>query len=240
MATRTAAGLFDVSHMGEIEVRGERALELVQHVTCNDASRLAAGQAQYSGLMNENGGFVDDILVHKFSDTRYFLCVNAGNQDKDFEHICAHNRFGAQVENAGERYSQLAIWAERRASRSGSPKPLLNPSSITVRYRRGQRRGLPDRPHRYTGEPDSKSTSRPNIPGSRGPPCWRPARASLLPCGLGARNTLRLEAACACTAEIDSTPHRGRLVYPGSASRRATSRPPAAKPRPGTGANRSA
>ena len=65
MATRTAAGLFDVSHMGEIEVRGERALDLVQHVTCNDAFRLADGQIQYSGLMTNEGTFVDDLLVHR-------------------------------------------------------------------------------------------------------------------------------------------------------------------------------
>jgi aminomethyltransferase len=109
MATRTVAGLFDVSHMGEIEVRGEHALELVQHVTCNDASKLAVGQAHYSGLMTERGTFVDDLLVHKISDTHYFLCVNASNQDQDFEHIRTHNRVGAQIENAGKRYSQLAI-----------------------------------------------------------------------------------------------------------------------------------
>ena len=109
MATRTAAGLFDVSHMGEIEVRGPHALALVQHVTCNDASKLVVGQAHYSGLMTEKGTFVDDLLVHKISDTHYFLCVNASNQDQDFEHIRAHNRIGAQIENAGERYSQLAI-----------------------------------------------------------------------------------------------------------------------------------
>ncbi|HEY4783294.1 MAG TPA: glycine cleavage system protein T, partial [Chthoniobacterales bacterium] len=92
LATRTAAGLFDVSHMGEIEVRGDRALDLVQYITCNDAARLAIGQAHYSGLMTEQGTFVDDLLVHKISGTHYFLCVNAGNQDQDFEHIRAHNR----------------------------------------------------------------------------------------------------------------------------------------------------
>src|SRR6202521_5904992 len=103
MATRTAAGLFDVSHMGEIEVRGAHALELVQHVTCNDAAKLADGQAQYSGLMTAAGTFVDDLLVHRISDTHYLLCVNAGNQDQDFEYIRSHNRFGTDLENSGER-----------------------------------------------------------------------------------------------------------------------------------------
>ena len=125
--------------MGEIEVRGAHALELVQHVTCNDASKLVVGQAHYSGLMTEQGTFVDDLLVHKISDTHYFLCVNAGNQDQDFEHIRAHNRMGAQIENAGERYSQLAIQGpERRwASCNGSPPCRWNRSAtITLRLGR--------------------------------------------------------------------------------------------------------
>src|SRR5579862_3787943 len=94
-AVRTRAGLFDVSHMGEIEVRGPQALDLVQWVTCNDASKLIDGQAHYSGLMTDLGTFIDDLLVHKFSGTHYFLCVNAGNQDRDFEYILSQNRFDA-------------------------------------------------------------------------------------------------------------------------------------------------
>src|SRR5271169_5601385 len=86
-AVRTKAGLFDVSHMGEIEIRGPAAIELVQFVTCNDAAQLTAGQAHYSGLMTPQGTFVDDLLVHKISETHYLLCVNASNQDKDFAHI---------------------------------------------------------------------------------------------------------------------------------------------------------
>src|SRR5258708_34541652 len=109
LATRTAAGLFDVSHMGEIEVRGERALDLVQHVTCNDAARLAIGQAHYSGLMTEPGTFVDDRLVHKISGTHYFLCGNASNQEQAFEHIRAHSLAGARTETPGAGSSHLAI-----------------------------------------------------------------------------------------------------------------------------------
>src|SRR6266849_4360047 len=108
-AVRRAVGLFDVSHMGEIEIRGPGALRLVSAVTTNDAARLKIGQAQYSALLYEHGGFVDDILVHKVADDHYFLCVNASNQDKDYEHIVANNRFDATVENAGSRYAQLAI-----------------------------------------------------------------------------------------------------------------------------------
>src|ERR1700719_1844955 len=115
-AVRERVGVFDVSHMGEIEVRGRHALDLVQHVTVNDASKLKLGQAQYSALLYGHGGFVDDILVHLVHDHQYFLCVNAANQDKDYEHILAVARalrFDAMIENAGPRYAQLAIQGPR-------------------------------------------------------------------------------------------------------------------------------
>src|ERR1700677_5197619 len=115
-AVRTRAGLFDVSHMGEIEIRGPGALGLVQLLSCNNAAKLSIGQAHYSGLMTSRGTFVDDLLVHKFSDTHYLLCVNAGNQDDDFQHIVANNKFDAEVENAGPRYSQLALQGPRAAA----------------------------------------------------------------------------------------------------------------------------
>src|SRR5450432_3843797 len=94
---RTAVGLFDVSHMGEIEIRGPEAIQLADYVSTNAVTRLKQGQAQYSGLLYEHGGFVDDILVHKVSDESIFICVNAGNQDKDFEHIRDANRFDCEV-----------------------------------------------------------------------------------------------------------------------------------------------
>src|ERR1051326_2225842 len=112
-AVRQAAGLFDVSHMGEIEIRGAEAARLVNHVTTNDVGRLAIGQVQYSGLLYAHGGFVDDILVHKVAGDHYFLCVNASNQDKDYEHLAALNSFDAVVENSGDRYAQLAVQGPR-------------------------------------------------------------------------------------------------------------------------------
>src|SRR3954447_20497537 len=108
-AVRNAVGIFDVSHMGEIEIHGRQAAQLVDYVSTNNASKLKPGQAHYSALLYEHGGFVDDILVHKIADDHFFLCVNASNQEKDFEHIQAMNRFDAQVEFASERYAQLAI-----------------------------------------------------------------------------------------------------------------------------------
>ncbi len=88
-AVRTAVGLFDVSHMGEIDVTGARALDFVQYVTCNDAAKLVPGRAQYSGLMTPRGTFVDDLLVHRLADDHYFLVVNAANNDKDYAYLCA-------------------------------------------------------------------------------------------------------------------------------------------------------
>src|SRR5215471_2101487 len=113
LAVRNSVGLFDVSHMGEIEVRGPEAAKLTDYVTTNAVSKLKLGQAHYSGLLYEHGGFVDDILVHKVADDHFFLCVNASNQDKDFEHISANNKFNCTVENAGDRYAQIAVQGPR-------------------------------------------------------------------------------------------------------------------------------
>src|ERR1700686_2175925 len=106
---RQAVGLFDVSHMGEIEIRGSEAMRVVDSVTTNSVARLKNGQAQCSGLLYEHGGFVDDILVHKVADDSFFLCVNASNQEKDFAHIQAANRFDCEVEYASAKYAQLAL-----------------------------------------------------------------------------------------------------------------------------------
>src|ERR1051326_2846160 len=106
---RQRVGLFDVSHMGEIEISGPDAFALTDSVTTNAVGKLAIGQAHYSGLLYEHGGFVDDILVHKVADDHYFICVNASNQEKDYEHIAAVNKHNAKVEFASERYAQLAI-----------------------------------------------------------------------------------------------------------------------------------
>src|SRR5437879_1914706 len=112
-AVRNAVGVFDVSHMGEIEVRGPEALYVVDYVATNAAAKLKTGQAQYSGLLYAHGGFVDDILVHKVDDDHFFICVNASNQEKDFEHIREANKFDAVVEFSSDKYAQLAIQGPR-------------------------------------------------------------------------------------------------------------------------------
>ncbi|MGA8223537.1 MAG: glycine cleavage system aminomethyltransferase GcvT [Candidatus Acidiferrales bacterium] len=208
-AVRTRAGLFDVSHMGEIEVRGPEALALVQHVTSNNAAKLIIGQAQYSGLMTSRGTFVDDLLVHKISDTHYLLCVNAGNQEGDFDHVLANNRFDAKVENAGPRYSQLAIQGPRAKE---ILQRLTHVTLDPIRYYYftfGKVDGVDCLIARtgYTGEDGFEIYFAPEFSEKLWNNLLETGKsAGMIPCGLGARNTLRLEAGmCLYGHEIDDT-----------------------------------
>ncbi len=208
-AVRTRAGLFDVSHMGEIEILGPGALGLVQLVSCNNAAKLNVGQAHYSGLMTSRGTFVDDLLVHKISDTHYLLCVNAGNQDHDFEHIVEHNKFDAKVENAGPRYSQLAIQGPRAKDILQRLTPVALDSIHYYHFAFGKVSGIDCLIARtgYTGEDGFEIYFAPE----HSKELWSDLihagePAGMIPCGLGARNTLRLEAGmCLYGHEIDDT-----------------------------------
>ncbi len=196
-AVRTAVGVFDVSHMGEIEIRGPEAGKLIDYVATNNAGKLKTGQAQYSALLYEHGGFVDDILVHKVSDSEFFLCVNASNQEKDFEHMVANNRFDAEVEFASEKYAQIAVQG---------PKALQVLQKLTATrlseikyywFADGEINGVPARLARtgYTGEDGFEVYVAP----AEAPRLWEEIfeagqEFGIKACGLGARNTLRLEA----------------------------------------------
>ena len=208
-AVRTRAGLFDVSHMGEIEIRGAQALNLVQQVSCNDAAKLVVGQAHYSGLMTERGTFVDDLLVHKISDSHYLLCVNAANQDYDFEHIETNNKFDAKVENAGQRYSQLAIQGPKAKEILQRVTPVSLDSIRYYHFAFGQVGGVECLIARtgYTGEDGFEIYFDPGHSEKLWDELMKAGEpAGLLPCGLGARNTLRLEAGmCLYGHEIDET-----------------------------------
>ncbi|HSU61057.1 MAG TPA: glycine cleavage system aminomethyltransferase GcvT [Bryobacteraceae bacterium] len=196
-AVRTGVGLFDVSHMGEIEIRGPEAGKLVDYVSTNHAAKLKPGQAHYSALLYEHGGFVDDILVHKVSDSEFFLCVNAGNQEKDFDHIRQQNRFNAEVDFASERYAQLAIQGPKaRATLQKLTDTSLESikyywfadGTVTGKHARIAHTG-------YTGEDGFEIYISP----SDAPRMWNEVLQAgrefdIKPCGLGARNTLRLEA----------------------------------------------
>ena len=109
LTVRNSVGVFDVSHMGEIWVKGPHALEFIQWVTSNDASKLYPGKVQYSCFPNGKGGIVDDLLVYKYDDQKYLLVVNASNTEKDWNWLVSQNKFGAILENSSDKISQLAI-----------------------------------------------------------------------------------------------------------------------------------
>jgi len=197
VAVRTAAGLFDVSHMGEIEVRGPQSLALLQHVTSNDVSRLEDGQAQYSALMLPSGSCIDDCVVHRFGPEHYFLCVNAANTDRDYAWMVQCNSFGADVLNVSAQYSQIALQG---------PKALEILTKVTENdpgdlkyywFRPAKVAGVEGILARtgYTGEDGFEFYFSPDSSQH----IWNTLldagqQEGLIPAGLGARNTLRLEA----------------------------------------------
>ena len=196
-AVRKNVGLFDVSHMGEIEIHGAEALALTDYVSTNAASKLRVGQAHYSGLLYEHGGFVDDILVHKVADDHFFICVNASNQDKDYAHIDGANRRRATVDFASDRYAQLAIQGPKGLS---TLQKLTSTDLAAIKY------------YHFTDGEVSRTSARIARTGYTGEDGFEiyiaPREAERIwfdllkageefgikPCGLGARNTLRLEA----------------------------------------------
>jgi len=199
VAVRTRAGLFDVSHMGEIQVRGPEALSLLQFVTSNDVARLKTGQAQYSALMYAQGSAVDDCLVHRLGEGHYLLCVNASNTDKGFDWITRQNvQFGADVRNVSADYAQLALQGPLAATILAKVSPSDLAAIQYYWFTWGECCGVEGWLARtgYTGEdgfefyfPPAESERVWNALLEAGRP------EGLIPAGLGARNTLRLEAA---------------------------------------------
>lgn len=198
VAVRTRAGLFDVSHMGEIEIRGPGALELCQKISANDVSRINLQQAQYNLLMNEKGGIVDDVIFYKIEPNYFLICVNASNSDKDFAWIEKQAEGNVELENASSRYAQLALQgplAEKilqplTSLRLSEMKPFFfafgDVSSIRCLVARTG----------YTGE-DGFEVYCGSAEAER---LWNALLKSgepmeLEPAGLGARDTLRLEKA---------------------------------------------
>jgi aminomethyltransferase len=208
-AVRRAVGVFDVSHMGEIEIHGREAGKLADFVTTNAVHRLKIGQAQYSGLLYPHGGFVDDILVHKVAEDHYFLCVNASNQEKDFEHIRSLNQFDARVDYASGRYAQLAIQGPKARDTLRKLTPVDLGAIRYYWFADGEVCSVPARiAHTgYTGEDGFEIYAAPAHAGR----IWDAvleagAEFGIKPCGLGARNTLRLEAKMALYGhEIDAS-----------------------------------
>ena len=195
-AVREAAGLFDVSHMGEFEVRGERARDFVQFVTTNDVDRLSVWQAQYSGLVDEQGRLLDDLLVYRFPD-HYFLVVNASNRDRDWAAVRQHaERFGVELRDRSDEMALLALQGPRAAAILAR---LTETDLEEIGYYRFRQGEVADRPAiisrtGYTGEDGFELY----VAADDAPALWRRlletgAPDGLVPAGLGARDSLRLE-----------------------------------------------
>jgi aminomethyltransferase len=209
LAVRTAAGMFDVSHMGEIELSGATAEETLQKVACNDVGRLSVGQCHYSALTTPQGTFVDDILVYRLGLDRFFLCVNSANQDKDFQWIRDHAAPGTDVLFRSEEFSQIAVQGPRALDILA---PLTNIELRGMRYywfalgRLAESETIVSRTG-YTGEDGFEiylSPTRAEQVWARIMEIGRPL--GLEPAGLAARNTLRLEAKMALYGhDIDDT-----------------------------------
>jgi len=200
MAVRTGVGIFDVSHMGDIRLAGRQALDAVQHISMNDASKLAIGQAQYSALLYPEGTFVDDVIVHRLGEDEYLLVINAGTREKDFNWVRDNTRnFDCAVENVSDDFTQIAIQGAKAVDLL---QKLTDADFSKVKFywvTRGDLCGLPNilmGRTGYTAEdgfeiyiPSDEETS------AR---VWNEILAAgkefgAVPCGLGARNTLRLE-----------------------------------------------
>ena len=200
MAVRTRAGLFDVSHMGEIEIAGADALKAVQHITSNDAAKLATNQIQYSALMTPEGTFVDDVLVYKMRDDHFMLVVNASNIIKDFHWITAHigGQGDAMAVNTSSRYALLALQgpAARDVLQS-----LTGANLAALKYywfTTGEVANVRVTISRtgYTGEDGFEVFAPPSSAERVWDAILNAGRSTgVVPAGLGARDTLRLEAA---------------------------------------------
>jgi aminomethyltransferase len=214
-AVRTAAGLFDVSHMGEVRVKGSGAESLLQRLTPNDVSKLAPGRAHYSGLLTERGTYVDDVLVYRLGADDFLVVVNASNAGRDYEWIASRADGGVEVTDESDRYALLALQGPRAVE---ILEPLATPGATALRYYgflQGEVAGVPALISRtgYTGEDGFELYLAPED----APAVWRRLlEAGAQPAGLGARDTLRLEAAMALYGhEIDesTTPFEAGLGW---------------------------
>ncbi len=194
-AVRTAAGLFDVSHMGEIEFRGPGALETANRLITNDLARCANGQAVYAGLLNDAGGFVDDVVAYRFSPEHIFICVNASNREKDFAWMKSRAQGVAPVDRSDD-YAQLALQGPKAAAILQRLTEARLAEVGTYRFTQGRVAGVDAIIARtgYTGEDGFELYVAPTAAEK----LWfslleAGAADGLKPCGLGARDSLRTE-----------------------------------------------
>jgi glycine cleavage system T protein (aminomethyltransferase) len=199
-AVRTRVGLFDVSHMGDIRLAGPQALAAVQHISMNDASRLAIGQAQYSALLYPEGTFVDDVIVHRLGEDEYLLVINAGTREKDFNWVRDNTRkFDCKVEHLSDDFTQIAIQGPKAVNLL---QKLTDADLSAVKFywvTRGAISGLKNILIARTGY-TAEDGFEIYIPADEATSAriWKELLEAgrefgAVPCGLGSRNTLRLE-----------------------------------------------
>jgi aminomethyltransferase len=197
LAVRNSVGVFDVSHMGEFMLKGEKALDLIQLVTSNDASKLTDGKVQYSCLPNDKGGIVDDLLVYRYSETEYYLVVNASNIEKDWNWITKHNTFGVEMVNMSDDMSLLAVQGPNAI------KALQKLTSVNLgemeyyTFKMGEMAGIEGVIISNTGYTGAGGFEL-YVHNNHARKLWDAvfeagAEFDIKPCGLGARDTLRLE-----------------------------------------------
>jgi len=208
MAVRTGVGIFDVSHMGDIRLAGPGALAAVQHISMNDASRLAVGQAQYSALLYPQGTFVDDVIVHRLGEDEYLLVINAGTREKDFNWVRDNTReFDCKIEHLSDDFTQIAIQGPKAADLL---QKVTDANLAAVKFywvtrgtiflaEKSMRRYLGDTLIARTGY-TAEDGFEIYVPSDEPTSTWVWNRIlevgkefGVVPCGLGARNTLRLE-----------------------------------------------
>jgi aminomethyltransferase len=197
LCVRQKVGVFDVSHMGEFWVKGAGALDLIQKVTSNDASKLVDGKVQYSCLPNEDGGIVDDLLVYRIAEDEYMLVVNASNIEKDWNWISSYNSFGAQLENRSDEMSLLAVQGPMAAQALQSLTKVDLAKMAYYTFDFGEFAGVPNviiSATGYTGAGGFEIY----IPNEHAEKVWNAIFAAgavhrIEPIGLAARDTLRLE-----------------------------------------------
>jgi aminomethyltransferase len=201
-AVRTGVGLFDVSHMGDIQLRGPGSLDAVQHISMNDASKLREGQAHYSAMLYPQGTFVDDVIVHKLSDNDYLIVINAGTREKDFHWVKSNvQRFNCHANDYSDYYTQLAIQGPKAAETLAKLTKVDLSAIKGYWFKWGTVCGLANTlvaRTGYTGEDGFEIYVPSDVATSER--VWNEVLEAgkefgILPCGLGARNTLRLESA---------------------------------------------
>jgi aminomethyltransferase len=186
-AVRADCGVFDVSHMGEFEVEGPRATELLQATLSNDLDRIGAGRAQYTLLTNDRGGIIDDLIAYRLDDFRYLLIVNAANREPDFRRLKEREIPGSDVRDVSDEYALLAVQGPRAIERLGLPE------AEQFTFAEGEIDGIQCMVNRtgYTGEQGCELL----VMAEDAVALWdRVLARGAVPCGLGARDTLRLEA----------------------------------------------